>query len=494
MTLGLLVVNITIAALLLTALTALFSRRVENYLVTYLQHFTGALFVFSGSVKAIDPLGTAYKMQDYFGAFEGTFEPTWFSFLAPLFAALNDYAVAFSVLVIVFEIVLGIMLILGAARRFTSWAFLVLVAFFTLLTGFTYLTGYVPSGVNFFQFGQWGPFVDTNMKVTDCGCFGDFLKLEPKVSFLKDLALLVPGILFVFLWPSMHQLFTRPVRGVIIGLSSLGLIIYCLSNFVWDIPDIDFRAFREGVNVREQKAAEAEAQANIEVIGYRLTEKEGNRVVEMPLNQYLAEFKEYPKEDWEIEQIQSQPALEPTKISDFIIRDVDEHDVTEEILGYSGYSLMIVAYTLKGTPEPETITLSDTTWRYDTLVQGDSIVVERSVDSIATRQVQGEVYTWPDSYLRPWTEIVNPVLEDARAADVRTYAVAGGATREKIDDFRHATQSAYTFYTADDILLKTIVRSNPGIVLWHDGEIIAKWHINKLPSFPEIEAAYLGAR
>ena len=493
MTLGLLVVNITIAALLLTVLTALFSRRVENYLISYLQHFTGALFVFSGTVKAIDPLGTAYKMQDYFGAFEGTFEPTWFSFLSPLFAALNDFAVGFSVLVIVFEIVLGIMLILGAARRFTSWAFLSLVVFFTLLTGFTYLTGYVPTTVNFFQFGQWGPFVDTNMKVTDCGCFGDFLKLEPRVSFLKDLALLVPGVLFVFLWRGMHQLFSRPVRGVIVGLSALGLFIYCLSNFVWDIPDIDFRAFREGVNIREQKAAEAEAQANIEVIGYRLTEKTGDRVVELPLNQYLAEYKDYPKEDWELEQIQSKPTLEPTKISDFIISDVDGHDITDQILEYPGYSFMIVAYTIKGTPEPATLTLSDTTWRYDTLVREDSIVVERSIDSIATREVQGEVFTWPEDYLRPWTDVVNPVLQEADGAGIRTYAVVGGATREKIDDFRHATQSAYPFYTADDILLKTIVRSNPGIVLWHDGEIIAKWHVKKLPSFAEIKAAYLDA-
>ena len=491
MTLGLLVILISIAALIMSVLTGLFKRQVDNWLVTYLQYFTGSLFVFSGAVKAIDPLGTAYKMQDYFAAFEGVFEPTWFSFLAPLFASLNHYAVAFSVLMIVFEILLGILLLIGSWRRFTSWAFLLLVVFFTILTGFTYLTGYVPNGVNFFQFGQWGPFVETNMKVTDCGCFGDFLKLPPRTSFLKDVFLLLPSLIFVYAWRSMHQLFSPATRHLVIGVSVPVLILYCLSNYVWNLPDIDFRAFREGVNVREQKAAEAEAMQAVEVIGYRLTEKDGGRVVELPLDQYLAEFKNYPKEEWELEQIQSEPALEPTKISDFIINTPEGAPATEEILDYPGHTLMVVAYTINGTSGIGAVTVTDTIWRQDTLSRGDSVVIERTPERIVQREVRGETHNWAASYLQPWTEVVNPVLAEAEAAGVRVLAVVGGAGADKIEDFRHASQSAYTFFAADDILLKTIIRSNPGIVLWEDGAIVKKWHVNKLPDFSTMNERYL---
>ena len=183
MTLTTLTIGVAIAALILTLVGKFAFDRVENYFISYLQNFTGALFIFSGWVKAIDPLGTAYKMEQYFAEFESTFQDTWFSFLAPLFPQLSEYSASFSVFMIVLEIVLGVMLLVGMWRKFTAWTFFLIVAFFTFLTGFTYLTGYVPEGVNFFQFGKWGEYVSTNMKVTDCGCFGDFLKLEPRVSF-----------------------------------------------------------------------------------------------------------------------------------------------------------------------------------------------------------------------------------------------------------------------------------------------------------------------
>ena len=75
----------------------------------------------------------------------------------------------------------------GYYRKWTAWLFFLIVFFFTILTGFTYLTGYVPLDANFFDFSAWGPYVKENMRVTDCGCFGDFIKLDPKISFFKDL-------------------------------------------------------------------------------------------------------------------------------------------------------------------------------------------------------------------------------------------------------------------------------------------------------------------
>ncbi|MEY4135228.1 MAG: hypothetical protein RL386_1578, partial [Bacteroidota bacterium] len=169
---------IGIAAVVLSILTGLFTDRLQNKPLSFLQFFSGVLFIVSGAVKAIDPLGTAYKMGQYFAAFEGVFKPTAASWISPLFPWLAQFTEGFAVGMIVLEIVLGIGLVIGFMPRLTAWIFLLLVLFFTVLTGFTYLTGYVPSEVNFFEFGKWGKYVATNMKVTDCGCFGDFIKLE----------------------------------------------------------------------------------------------------------------------------------------------------------------------------------------------------------------------------------------------------------------------------------------------------------------------------
>ncbi|MEM0993138.1 MAG: DoxX family protein, partial [Bacteroidota bacterium] len=351
MTLTKLTIGVAIAALILTVIVALSKQREKNLLISYLQNFCGALFVFSGFVKAMDALGTAYKMEQYFAEFESTFSNTWFSFLAPLFPLLSEYAITFSVVVIVFEIVLGIMLLIGAARKFTSWAFFLLVAFFTFLTGFTYLTGYVPGeeivlakdaegtvqkifvsdfaeqeGLvaqdtitpHFFNFNSWSEYKESNMKVTDCGCFGDFLKLKPKTSFFKDIFLLIPAILFLFFSNQMHQFFKPAGRALILGLSTIGLTVYSLSNYVWDLPHTDFRPFKKGVNVAEQKAYEAEATA-VKVIGYTLTNKKTGEQVELMMEEYLKQYKNYSKEEWDYEQLRSTPAIEPTKISDFAI-------------------------------------------------------------------------------------------------------------------------------------------------------------------------------
>jgi uncharacterized membrane protein YphA (DoxX/SURF4 family) len=315
MTLGTLVLVVAIAAVLLTVLIGIFFKDdMNNWIVSLLQNFCGVLFIFSGWVKAVDPLGTAYKMEQYFAEFQGTFEDTTLSFIAPLFPTLSEYAIGFSVGMIVFEIILGLMLLLGSWPKVTAWAFFLLVLFFTFLTGFTYLTGYVPEGVNFFQFGQWGPYVETNMKVTDCGCFGDFIKLEPKTSFLKDIFLLVPSLIFLFFHKSMHQVLSVSVRRGIIWVTLAGLIIYCLSNYSWDLPHTDFRPFKEGVNLAEQKAMQDEAISNITVTAYKLTNKETGKVVEIPFDQYLKEYKNYSdKEVWESEQIKSEPDIPSIK-------------------------------------------------------------------------------------------------------------------------------------------------------------------------------------
>ncbi len=494
MTLTTVFTYVAIAAVVLTLLTEFVFKARKNWITTYFQHFTGALFIFSGAVKAMDPLGTAYKMEQYFAEFKYTFEETWMSFIAPLFPVLSDYSISFSVFMIVLEIVLGIALIIGSRPKLTSWVFFLLVFFFTFLTGFTYLNGHVPQGANFFEFGKWDTWVESNMKVTDCGCFGDFLKLKPKVSFYKDLFLMIPAIWFLFQFKDFHRWFSPKQRGGLLGLSTLGLLIYCLSNFVWDIPGKDFRPFKVGADIRTTRQIETDAQAAVQVIAYKMTNKKDGKVVEMPYAQFLKEYSSYPKADWSYEQIKTEPTIEATKISEMSITDADGNEMVEEILEDPNYSFMLVSYKLYGTPKSEEITQTIPVYSYDTIPSTEKegeFVIEKKLAGNETKTVQEVTYDWEEDFEGIYRDKVNPFADAAQAAGFKVFGVAGGAGATMIEHFRHATQAAYPIYEADDILLKTIVRSNPGIVLMKDGKIVMKWHKKKLPTFEEVKQQYL---
>lgn len=492
MSLGTLVLGVAVVALILTLAIGFAGNKLKSWVVSYLQNFTGVLFIISGFVKAVDPLGTAYKMEQYFAEFEATFEETALSFMGPLFPQLAEYAIAFSVGMIVFEILLGVMLIVGAFRTITSWAFFLLVAFFTFLTGFTYLTGYVPEGVNFFQFSKWGSYVETNMKVTDCGCFGDFIKLKPFTSFMKDVFLLVPALIFLFSSNRMHQILTPGLRYGLIGITLGGTFLYCVSNYSWDLPQVDFRPFKVGTHLAEEKARQDEAINNIRVIAYKVKDKNSGKVIEIPYKQYLKEYKNYPDSLYEKSQIKSEPAVKINKISEFDVSSVEGYSVTDEILNQEGYSFMVVGYKLKGKTYSKEVISRDTVYTQDTVRTGDSVVINRSIAGVNEKKIIKEQYDWNDEYIAKWREKLNPVMDKAMEAGATVYGITGPSTEAQINDFRHASQSAYPIYTADDILLKTIIRSNPGIVLLKDGQIIEKWHIKKFPEdFEAIQSTYM---
>lgn len=484
MTIFTLVLYVAIVAAVFTGITQFVLKKVNNLLVSFLQHFCGVLFVFSGFVKAIDPLGTAYKMEQYFAKFESTFEGTWFSFIAPMFPLLTKYVNGFSVFMIVFEILLGVMLIIGSSRRFTAWAFFLLVLFFTFLTGFTYLTGFVDPEVNFFAFSKWGPFVETNMQVTDCGCFGDFLKLKPKVSFFKDLFLMIPAVIFIARASKMHQLFTTPTRSILNAATIVGITLYCFNNYIWDIPAINFRPFKPGVDVVKQKEAEEKALQEVKILAYRLTDKKTKEVIEVPYEQFLKELDKYPGEKYEFDQVKSEPAIPITKINDFDLTGPDGSSVTEDWKGIKGYHFMIVAYKLYGEESgTRTETVQDTIFK----MAADSTKV---VDSIATRTITHKLYTWDEHYVAKWKKLVAEMTK-AKEAGATVYAITSPYDPAMIDAFKEKTGFNFLTLRADDILLKTIIRSNPGVLLFKDGTIIEDWHIRKFPSFEEVKAKYM---
>src|ERR1700680_3186612 len=132
-------------------------------LLSIIRVIVGILFIFSGLVKADDPLGLSYKMQEFFEVWN--------------FHWLDNYTLAFSIIMIVFEIVAGVAVLLGWRMKLFSWLLLLLIIFFTFLTGYAYLSG----------------------KVRECGCFGDCIPLTAGESFCKDLILtLLIVFLFIF--------------------------------------------------------------------------------------------------------------------------------------------------------------------------------------------------------------------------------------------------------------------------------------------------------
>lgn len=497
-----LLISFAIAGVLLTVWTVR-TQKHKSVLWTFLQHFCGVWFIFSGLVKAVDPIGTAYKMEDYFAAFEPTFAGlnNVSAGIAPLFPWLAKYSDGFSILMIAIEIVLGIMLISGYQRKLTAWLFFLVVFFFTVLTGFTYLTGFVPTDANFFDFAKWGPYVKTQMRVTDCGCFGDFIKLDPKISFFKDLGLMIPAALFLFRPGNMHQIWSPLTRNSIVGVTTAASFLFCVQNTFWGLPTVDFRPFKIGSNVRERK--ELESNAKVDILGWVLRNDSLDQTVtymEPEPNKYTY-VKQYPKNlGWKVkDQIQTDLYVEKdgqkipvtkTKVSDFAVES-SEGEVTEEILNEKGYSLMIIAYKLKGQRQMETVAVPDTTWASDTIrVSTDSFYLQPRIVSVGKKMIEREAFIPEADYAGLFQDKVNPLADAAAKAGWKVYAITTYGDAESAVDFARRVKAAYPFYKADDKLLKTIIRANPGVVVWKDGVVLDMYHHRHLPTFDELETKW----
>jgi uncharacterized membrane protein YphA (DoxX/SURF4 family) len=496
MTIITLLVSFALAAAVLLGLTW---QKVPNKVMSFLQYFTGVWYLFSGVVKALDPLGTALKMQDYFADFEATAECSGQKWLLPLLSFMSEHAVGFSIFMVVLEMVLGIALIIGYMPRTTAWVFLMINVFFTMLTGYTHLTGYVPDGVCFFEFSKWGDFVKSNMKVTDCGCFGDFLKLDPSVSFKKDFYLLTPiSILFVFLSSRFHQLFTANTRRTIGIVGLIVALALCLYNTYSDEPIVDFRPFKNGVNIREQKAAETKSAADQTILFWNLKNEKTGEVLKLDDTTYMANYETKYSADngWKTgDKDLSDPSVKRTKISDFMVFNPKDEDITDVLLAEKGYTFLVLSGKVKSTSTKKTIEVADSIFRTDTLkkrIEGrDSFETVRVFEKVGIRQEIFRSYSFDADYRENFSKKINPVVEAAEKAGHKVAAILPTNDARLVEDFRHAAQTAYPFYYADEKLIKTIMRSNPGLLLLKDGKIVHKWHINKMPTFDEIKAGYL---
>jgi uncharacterized membrane protein YphA (DoxX/SURF4 family) len=486
MTLFTLSIYIGILAILAT-LATYFYHKTRNILVSLLQYFCGFWFIVSGFVKAVDPLGTAFKMQDYFSQFQFSFKGSFLEFLSPLWPFFSEHAIWVSLFMILLEVMLGIMLVIGSNTKFTAWAFLLIMIFFTILTGFTYLTGYVPDGVNFFDFSHWGVYTASNMKVTDCGCFGDFIKLEPKVSFTKDLFLMIPAIIFLFTTRQFHRLFNPLINKTINSFSLIGLIIFCLYNTFWAEPIFDFRPFKNKTHVRELRAAEMESAANVPVT-MLIKSKTDGKIIKLSQDEYMKRYKEFPKADFDITQEAGEPSIPKTKLSDFTLLSLNNEDVTDAFLDNPNYSLMIINYKVPYTTGTQSVEYKDTTYaNSDSLIDRSNDISARKIVKITTRTENEIVKVWDTKWIAEYKEKIMPLIQSAEKEGIQTITVFAGMSSDEIQSVMKLTGLSSPVAEADDKLLKTIIRSNPGIILWKDGSIVKKWHIATDPTWKKIK-------
>lgn len=269
----------------------------------------GGLFIFSGLVKAIDPLGLAYKMQEFFEAWAGS------GILVSLFDWLHNQALWFSVVMITLEVVLGVALLLGWKTKTVSRLLLLLMLFFTFLTSYVLFSG----------------------KIRACGCFGDCIPLTPVQTFTKDILLLLLVLIILFGIKHIRPFLPNRVNIVLFTLclsGVLGLQWYVLHH----LPVKDCLPFRAGNNILELRKMPRDA-----------TPDKYDYVFVYRKNGAAKEFKvdALPDSTWEFVD-RKQRLLEKGKnnvplINDFIFTTASGNDTTEAVLGQPGeYYLLFV--------------------------------------------------------------------------------------------------------------------------------------------------------
>jgi uncharacterized membrane protein YphA (DoxX/SURF4 family) len=396
-------------------------------LVRIIQFLVGALFLFSGFIKAVDPLGTSYKMHDYFTSFQGDFPAfNW------LWTFMLDTSTMWAVIMLVFELALGLALIIGWRPKLTLWLILLLMLFFTFLTGYTYLSGYTMG--HWYNPSTW-VFNEKDMKVTDCGCFGDFIKLKPYTSFYKDVVI---DVLVIFLLIGRRHMYTllRDTLGTaVVAVGTFASMLFCFSNYMWGLPMIDFRPYAVGKSIPEGMKLPPNAVKDSIAMVF-IYEKDGKQV-ELSMDDLKNiddTYKFIDRKDKVIRE--GDHAL----IHDFTITSADGTDVTDDVLTMDKVFLLIA-------------------WD-----------INESNDKVQSK--------------------VNDFAALCQKEGIEFIGLTSSATKD-VDEFRHEHNSIFDYYNTDATTLKTMIRSNPGLMLLEKGTVAAMWHHSQFPTFDEVKRNYL---
>ena len=364
-------------------------------LVTIARIVVGATFLFSGFVKAVDPLGTAFKLNDYFQAFGMDY-----------FKGLGIYL---SLALLSVEMTVGITLIFNIWNKFSIWIVTMLTVFFTWLTFFIALTD----------------------PVSDCGCFGDAIKISNWATFYKNIVLLVLAFIILLIKKQyttyIISLRLQKILWFVYFLFSLSFGLYSLNG----LPSIDFRPYKTGTNLIEARKMPDNAKPD-EFKNFFYYEKNGE----------IKKFDEenYPWQDstWnfmEMESVLVKKGYEsPYKNLAFF--DSNQNDITESLLQSREYTWLLISYDISAIPL--------------------------------------ELY-----------ERLHNFLLKAEQQDIQ-FSMVTSANDSDIKIFEYRAGVILPVIHADEILLKTIIRANPGIVVLRDGVIIGKWNFKNIKDDSEI--------
>ena len=364
--------------------------RAWKWIVNICRFILGATFVFSGFVKAVDPLGTYYKIQDYLAAFG-------MQQLLP-----DIMPLLMSVLLAVLEFAVGMHLLLGIKRRFTTRLALLIMLVMTPLTLYLALTN----------------------PISDCGCFGDALVLTNWQTFGKNVVLLTCAIVLMITPWAMVRFLTKKMEWTLSNyciVFALALAGYCLAT----LPIIDFRPYKIGNNIREGMEIPEGAKPTIFDTRF-IMEKDGVKQTFTVDN--------YPDSTWTFvsaETVVVEKGYEPP-IHDFVMESLETgEDITDEVLDDPGYTFLLIAHRTEEADE-------------------------------------GNI------------DLINELYEYCQENGYKFYALSSSSA-EAIELWRDRTGAEYPFCIMDDITLKTMVRSNPGLMLIKGGVILNKWSSSQLP-------------
>lgn len=357
----------------------------EGVFFATLRILLGLVFIFSSFVKGIDPLGTAYRVEDYLDAYG------WYS--------LWHFSLFLSILLITVEFVLGVALLFKFRARAASFGALLLMTFFTVITYYDAKYNMVP----------------------DCGCFGDAIKLSNQGTFYKNIILIVLAILVFAGSRRMKRSLPFWLQNILLIMVASLYVFFIFYNYN-HLPMIDFREWKEG---KDMKAANQDAIKTFVI--YKNKETGETKEFESP---------NYPWNDsvwmsqWEfVDQRIDRSAVEIKH--HLIIMDESGSDYTDEIINNPGYQFMLISWDLD---------------------QADVEGMAKAARLYKDVEKQGGDF----------------VLVTASAP-------------ETIKKYKDVYGIDYPYYFADDIELKAMIRSNPGLILMHNGVVMEKWHFNDFP-------------
>ena len=347
----------------------------------------GMVFLFSGFVKGIDPLGTMFKIEDYFIAY-GT------EWALPL-------ALSLSIILCIIEFTIGVFLILNIKPKIIPWLLFMVMSTFLIVTLFDALYNPVP----------------------DCGCFGDALVLTNWQTFNKNLVLMV--FVLIILVTQKHSNPSLSVRkqnitAIILLFLFSGLTIYASKN----LPMIDFREWKVGQDLTPH----ATVKPKTYLIYKNLQTGEEKEMLsnELPWNDSVW------MSQWEFVDQRVDHSL-VTRSHELQIIDKDENDITDLFIRNPDYQFILTSYDLS--------------------------------------KVNNRVFQQINDF--------SLLAED----DNYSFILLTNATNEEINKFKETHLIDYEIYNTDDIVLKTMIRSNPGLLLLKDGVIINKWHYRSFPDY-----------